>query len=190
MRFSKTPSRGEPGAPAPGTPRINNQADPLVTIPQKERGQAPRVKETAQEPLNLWWPLLSPCRRSRRLLSGTQVSCFLDNGRLTAEIGGGSIFMRAFAPARRVTLVSAKVTKTMFACAWPLQPCSEARYPGCLVHHPESRGLRNSLRGAKPPLRSSSLRRETIRYRNSAAQEVGKTKSPTPVRIFPPLTNK
>jgi len=33
--------------------------------------------------------------------------------------------MRGVAPARRVTFVSAKVTKTMFARARPLRSCSE-----------------------------------------------------------------
>jgi hypothetical protein len=59
--------------------------------------------------------------------------------------------MRAFAPARRVTFVSAKVTKTISA---------RARKDGELIRRPESRWLGNSLRGEKLPLRSDSLRRK------------------------------
>ena len=82
--------------------------------------------------------------------------------------------MQGFAPARRVTFVSAKVPKTILARARPLQPCSEASSPGPLVHHPESRWLRNSLRGEKPPLRSNSLRqRSRIRGGGPAAPNAG-----------------
>ncbi|MDT7044217.1 hypothetical protein [Candidatus Nitronereus thalassa] len=59
--------------------------------------------------------------------------------------------MRAFAPTRRGTFVSAKVPKTMFACA---------RNDRELGHLPESGWRGNSLRGAKPPLRSHSPRRD------------------------------
>jgi len=60
--------------------------------------------------------------------------------------------MRGFVPARRVPFVSAKGTQTMFARARPcgsLPPPSRIRWFG------------NSLRVAKPPLRSNSHRRSS-----------------------------
>jgi hypothetical protein len=74
---------------------------------------------------------------------------------------------QGFAPARRGPFVSAKGPKTILACARPLRPCSEASSPGSLVHHPESRWLRNSLR-------SDSLRqRGRVRGGGPAASNAG-----------------
>jgi len=41
-------------------------------------------------------------------------------------------FMWGVVPTRRVPFVSAKGTKTIFACARSLRACSEAGSPGCL----------------------------------------------------------
>jgi len=73
--------------------------------------------------------------------------------------------MQGFVPARRGPFVSAKVPKTIFACA---RPCWS------LVHHPESGWLGNSLRGAEPPLCSNSPRQKgRIRGGGPAAPNAG-----------------
>jgi len=56
--------------------------------------------------------------------------------------------MRGFVPARRVPFVSAKRTKTIFARARSLRPCSEAGSPGCLRLRIELNGSRT--RGVYP----------------------------------------
>jgi len=81
--------------------------------------------------------------------------------------------MRGFVPARRVTFVSAKVTKTIFACARPLRSCSEAGLRGPSASAPNK--MVRELALLKQPSPKGSIRGSGSAAPNAGEQKARKT---------------
>ena len=84
--------------------------------------------------------------------------------------------MWGFAPTRRDTFVSAKVSKTIPARARPLRSCSEAGSPGFLRLCPESNGSGTRSEVQSHLSTQTAFAKKSIRDSGSAAPNAGKSK--------------